>query len=35
MLARLKDGLSLQQAQARADVFSDGLAEKYPESNEG
>ena len=35
MLARLKDGLSLQQAQARADVFSDGLAEKFPESNEG
>ena len=35
VMARLKDGLSLQQAQARADVFSDGLAEKYPESNEG
>lgn len=35
MLARLKDGLSLQQAQARADVFSDGLAQKFPESNEG
>ena len=35
ILARLKDGLSLQQAQARADVFSDGLARQFPESNEG
>ena len=35
LMARLKDGLSLQQTQARADVFSDGLADKFPESNEG
>ena len=35
VMARLKDGLSLKQAQARSDVFSDGLAEKFPERNEG
>ena len=35
VLARLKDGLSLLQAQARADVFSDGLAGQFPESNQG
>ena len=35
VMARLKDGLSLEQTQARADVFSDGLASQYPDSNQG
>ena len=35
VLARLAGGLTLEQAQARADVFSDGLANQYPKSNEG
>ena len=35
LLARLRDGVSLQQTQTRADVFSDGLAEKFPKSHQG
>ena len=35
VLARLKEGLSLEQVQAQADVFSDGLAGRYPKNNEG
>lgn len=35
VMARLKDGLSLEQAQARADVFSDGLADRFTDSNQG
>ena len=35
VLARLKDGLSVQQTQARAEVFSEGLASQFPESNKG
>ena len=34
VLARLANGLTLQQAQSQADVFSAGLASQYPESNE-
>jgi putative ABC transport system permease protein len=32
-MARLKDGLSVEQAQAKADVFSAGLARDYPDTN--
>ena len=32
-MARLRDGMSLDQAQARADIFSEKLAEQYPETN--
>ena len=35
VMARLRDGVSLKQAQARADVFSEGLANEFPESNKG
>ncbi len=32
-MARLKEGLTLGQAQARADAFAAGLARDYPETN--
>jgi putative ABC transport system permease protein len=32
-MARLKEGLSVQQAQARADAFSTALARDYPDTN--
>jgi putative ABC transport system permease protein len=35
VMARLKPGISLQQAQARADVFSENLARAHPETNSG
>ena len=35
VLARLAGGLTLEQAQARAEVFSDGLVNQHPKSNEG
>ena len=35
VLGRLAPGLSLKEAQARADVFSAQLAQDYPESNAG
>ncbi len=34
MVGRLKDGVTLQQAQSEVDVISRRLAEAYPESNE-
>ncbi len=33
VMARLKEGMTLEQAQARADQFSRQMAEKYPETN--
>jgi putative ABC transport system permease protein len=35
VMARLKPGDTLQQAQARADVFSENLARDHPETNRG
>jgi putative ABC transport system permease protein len=33
-MARLKEGVSIEQAQARADAFSASLAREYPETNQ-
>ena len=35
VMARLKPGYTLEQSQARADVFSDNLARDYPATNHG
>lgn len=35
LVARLKDGIALEQAQARANVLAETLAREHPESNRG